>query len=192
LALNAPDTLRQKMAWSLSQIVSVGSRNSKSAQSFVRTEGHLAFYDMLIKNGLSNYKDLMREFSFSETMANWLSFEDNRSLQYNIDNDGLENYPDENFAREIMQLFSVGLYKLNMDGSIIHQASGNAEDTYTIDDIVSYSRAWTGFRRQNERGGAASGGENYGDTTLDPLYIDPDRRDCSQRMIFPRVLLETR
>ena len=104
LALNAPDTLRQKMAWSLSQIVSVGSRGSKSAHSFVRTEGHLAFYDMLIKNGFNNYKDLMREFSFSETMANWLSFEDNRSLQYNIDNDDLENYPDENFAREIMQV----------------------------------------------------------------------------------------
>ena len=76
-----------------------------------------------------------------------------------------------------LQLFSVGLYKLNMDGSIIHQASGNAEDTYTIDDIVSYSRAWTGFRSRNKRGGAATGAENFADTTLDPLYIDPDRRD---------------
>jgi hypothetical protein len=132
LALNAPDTLRQKMAWSLSQIVSVGVRNANEAHKFERTEAYLAFYDFFIKNGFGNYKDLMREFSFSEVMANWLSFLDNRSLQYNIDNDGFESYPDENFAREIMQLFSVGLFMLNMVGSVFHQANGNPEDTYCI------------------------------------------------------------
>lgn len=104
LALHAPDQLRQKMAWSLSQIVSVGLRQGRKAHDVEDTETYLAFYDMFVKNGFGNYRDLMREFSFSVIMANWLSFVDNRSLQYNLDKDGIENYPDENFAREILQV----------------------------------------------------------------------------------------
>ena len=66
---------------------------------------------------------------------------------------GKYNFPDENFAREIMQLFSIGLDKLNMDGSIVLDEEGKPEQTYSIADIVSYARAWTGFERESERGG---------------------------------------
>ena len=95
LALHAPDQLRQKMAWSLSQIVSVGLRDGRQVHDMEDTEAYLSFYDMFVKNGFGNYRDLMREFSFSVIMANWSSFEDNRSLQYNLDKGGTEHYPDE-------------------------------------------------------------------------------------------------
>ena len=98
LALNAKDQLRMKMAWSLSQIVSVGLSTSLKDSE---TEGWLAFYDILVKGGLSNYREMMREYSFSVIMGYWLSFEDNRSLQYNIDKDGLESYPDENYVLQL-------------------------------------------------------------------------------------------
>ncbi len=76
-----------------------------------------------------------------------------------------------------MQLFSIGLVKLNMDGSIVHQENGNAVDTYSIDSIVSYSRAWTGFVRLFERGGAATGNRFDNSRTLDPMTIDIAKRD---------------
>ena len=134
-------------------------------------------HNLLFSYYIHSYRDLMREYSFSAIMASWLSYEDNRSLQHNIEKSGFISYPDENYAREIMQLFSIGLHKLNMDGSIIYQENGNPEDSYSIDDIVSYSRAWTGFVERPERGGAATAKEGNGDTTLDPLYIDIAKRD---------------
>ena len=114
-------------------------------------------HNLLFSYYIHSYRDLMREYSFNAIMASWLSYEDNRSLQHNIEKSGFISYPDENYAREIMQLFSIGLHKLNMDGSIIYQENGNPEDSYSIDDIVSYSRAWTGFVERPERGGAATG-----------------------------------
>ena len=80
-----------------------------------------------------------------------------------------------------MQLFSVGLYKLNMDGSIVYQENGNPVDSYSIDDIVSYARAWTGFVEKPERGGPATSKEGSADTTLDPMRIDITKRD-----LFPK------
>lgn len=105
-----------------------------------------------------------------------MSFSDNRSLQYNIDNDDGEAYPDENFAREIMQLFSVGLYQLNMDGSIVYQDNGNAKDTYSIDDIVSYSRGWTGFIPRANRGGPSANARGSA-KSMDPMRINIYKRD---------------
>jgi uncharacterized protein (DUF1800 family) len=55
-----------------------------------------------------------------------------------------------------MQLFSIGLFKLNMDGSTVMDEEGKPEQTYNIADIVSYSRAWTGFERPSERGGRSN------------------------------------
>ena len=63
---------------------------------------------------------------------------------------------DENFAREIMQLFSMGLSQLNMDGSLKLDRYGNAMLSYTNDDIMSLSRAWTGFDLQQQRGNIES------------------------------------
>ena len=54
------------------------------------------------------------------------------------------SYPDENFAREIMQLFTIGLWELNDDGTLQMDASGDLIMTYTNDDILTLSRAWTG------------------------------------------------
>ena len=77
-----------------------------------------------------------------------------------------------------MQLFTIGLNKLNMDGSIIYQSNGSPEDTYSIDSIVSMARAWTGFQiTAYERGGAASSGSTFTKTSLDPMSINIDLRD---------------
>ena len=68
-----------------------------------------------------------------------------------------------------------------MDGSIIYQENGNPVDSYSIDDIVSYARAWTGFVEKPERGGAASSENGFQESKVDPMRIDIDKRD-----LFPK------
>ena len=74
-----------------------------------------------------------------------------------------------------MQLFSIGLYQLNDDGSRVLQ-DGQAVETYTIADIVSYARAWTGFLGASKRGGTSTS-DRHGDDSLDPMGITPEYRD---------------
>lgn len=85
------------MAWSLSQIVAVGLPGSGMV-FYEPTEPYLVFYDIFVRGAFGNYRDMMKEFSFSVIMASWLSFVDNKSLQYNKDVEGIENLPDENYV----------------------------------------------------------------------------------------------
>jgi hypothetical protein len=106
LALHGKDQLRQRVAFALSQIIAVGLITTGGSRvSLEKTEPFIELYDQFIRHGFGSYRDLMREFSFNVLMAEWLSFVDNKSLQWNILNGNGPTYPDENFAREIMQLF---------------------------------------------------------------------------------------
>jgi uncharacterized protein (DUF1800 family) len=78
-------------------------------------------------------------------MAEMLSFLDSRSASYVLQTEGRISRPDENYAREIMQLFSIGLNKLKIDGSTI-LSNGEPVATYQNSDIQTFARAWTGFR----------------------------------------------
>ena len=102
----------------------------------------------------------MREVSYSPLMAAYLTFLDNKAMAYS------GSYPDENYAREIMQLFSVGLWKLHRNGTYVLDAQGSPLVTYTTDDVVTLSRAWTGFTRQAARTNL----ENYYGNTLVSKY----------------------
>jgi cullin-associated NEDD8-dissociated protein 1 len=81
-----------------------------------------------------------------------LTYEGSKSQAYHQEKSGVGLSPDENFAREIMQLFSIGLFMLNPDGSRkIDPVSGQPIPTYTNEDIINFSRGWTNFkRRENE------------------------------------------
>ncbi len=78
-------------------------------------------------------------------MAEMLSFLESKSAAYVLRNEGRVSRPDENYAREIMQLFTIGLYSLNKNGKI-EKRKGEALATYDNSDIQTFARAWTGFR----------------------------------------------
>lgn len=82
-----------------------------------------------------------------------------------------------------MQLFSIGLYQLNPDGTQV-LVDGKPVETYTIDDIVQYSKAWTGFSGRYKRGGTSTS-DRHGDDSLDPMMINPLYRD-----LFPKSDLQ--
>jgi hypothetical protein len=127
IAMYGKDQLRQRIAWALSQVLVI----SLAQLGNQRTEAFHHYYDIFVRHAFGNYRDVLKEVSFSPMMGRYLSYLGSTSFQYQ----DLEIFPDENFAREIMQLFSIGLYKLNIDGTIVRDVNGQPIQTYTNDDI---------------------------------------------------------
>ncbi|CAK0869087.1 unnamed protein product [Prorocentrum cordatum] len=97
MALYASDQLRQRAAWALSQIMVTSSNGIGS--SFGQTEFWVTYYDIFVRNAFGNYRDVLREVTYSPVMGSYLSFKGSKSQ------DSSAAFPDENYAREIMQLF---------------------------------------------------------------------------------------
>lgn len=132
-ALTAPDQLRQRVAWALFQYIPV-------AQG--QPNGQLQYYNMLINNAFGTYGQLLREVTVQPMMGWYLNNETNRPPSPEC----LGCTPNENYARELMQLFSIGVVQLNSDGSVIRDASGKPRESYTQKDVEALARALTGWR----------------------------------------------
>jgi uncharacterized protein (DUF1800 family) len=139
------DQLRQRVAYALSQIVVVSNGETPLGR---RGEALGVYYDILAKNAFGNYRDLLGEISRSPAMGIYLSHQGNRKTDLVA-----ATNPDENFARELIQLFSIGLYELNLDGSFNRDgnvnsypdAGTNIIPTYTQDDITEMAKVMTGW-----------------------------------------------
>jgi uncharacterized protein (DUF1800 family) len=122
------------MAFALSQIL-VYSDAENSDQPM------RAYYqDVLIQNAFGNYRDLLEEVTYSPAMGEWLTYRGNRK-----GDPRKGRMPDENYAREVLQLFSIGLVELNMDGSPKLDAQGQQIETYSNADIEGLARVFTGL-----------------------------------------------
>ncbi len=134
--LNAPDTLRERVTLALSEIivVSIAGINA-NWKSF----GAAAFADLLQANAFGNFRALLQQVSTSVQMGAYLTFLGSRK------EDPVSGaLPDENYARESMQLFTIGLQQLNIDGSLT-LVDGKSADTYTLADITGLARVFTGW-----------------------------------------------
>ena len=171
VALDAPDQLRQRVAWALSQIFVVTPNQIDNAE--LLSEVFMNYYDIFVRNAFGNYRDVLKEVSYSPMMAEMLSFMESRSAAYVKRVEERVSRPDENYAREIMQLFTIGIFRLNQDGTLL-KVNKTEVPTYDNTDIQTFARAWTGFRRQYFR----SNFEGYSHTgnRMDPMPIDGARR----------------
>lgn len=153
--LTANDQLRQRMAFALSQIVVYSDEPNDNQR--VR-----AYYqDILIRNAFGNYRDILQEITYSPAMAEYLTYLNNRA------GDPVSGQmPDENYAREILQLFSIGVVELNLDGTPRLDAQGQQIETYTNDDIVGLAKVFTGMRY-----GPNGDGSRVADSDYTPLSI---------------------
>lgn len=137
-SMTSPDVLRWRVGLALSEIF-VTSRNS----SFKNNPYALSnYYDMLMNNAFGNYRTLLDNMTYHPAMGEFLTFLNNHATDIT---DGRQVYPDENYAREIMQLFSIGLYKLNIDGTEQKDASNKSIPTYDNNDIVGLAKVFTGL-----------------------------------------------
>ena len=135
-AVHAPDQLRQRMAYALSQVLVI----SDDADIGGHARGLASYYDMLSKHAFGNYRDLLLEMTLHPCMGSYLSHLNNPK---EIPEENI--HPDQNFAREIMQLFTIGLFELNDDGSRRKDSLGNDIPTYNNTQIAELAKVFTGL-----------------------------------------------
>ncbi len=139
-AITGPDQLRQRVAFALSELFVVSDQNGDIDGQPIATA---TYYDLLIDNAFGNYRNLLEQVTLSPVMGHYLSMFKNRKP------DPAENIrPDENYAREIMQLFSIGLVRLNADGSV-QMSGGQPVPTYNQDTIRGFAHVFTGWNWAN-------------------------------------------
>ena len=178
--LYAEDQLRQRVAFALSEIFVVSEYNGVLFDS---PESLANYYDILVKHAFSSYRQLLEEVTLSPAMGVYLSMLGNEKpdIARNI-------RPDENYAREVMQLFSVGLVELNIDGSEKLDGAGQVIPTYDQAVIKGFAHVFTGW--------------NFNGTTeetwyrwwqnfnlLDPMDAVTHYHDTEEKQVFTGVLL---
>jgi uncharacterized protein (DUF1800 family) len=155
-AVKADDQLRQRVAFALSEIFVVSFQEANLGGR-PRCVGD--YYDTLAANAFGNFRTLLEAVALHPAMGIYLSHFRNQKESGN-------RQPDENFAREIMQLFTIGLYQLNPDGSQKKGANGLPIETYTHADVVGLARVFTGWAA----GGPDKSGSRFMSTVKDPNW----------------------
>ncbi|NDV62013.1 DUF1800 domain-containing protein [Puniceicoccales bacterium CK1056] len=180
VATTAPDALRQRAAWALSQIFVLGEGGSTQTNA---AERFLVYYDIFVRHAFGNFRDILGEVTFNPSMGDYLTYLDNRK-----EDPVVGTFPDENYAREIMQLFTIGIWMLNQDGSLQRDANGNGIPTYDNNDIIEVAKIFTGLRKQyNGRSGIGDEGNieiKFGN------YVDPMRMQSSWHDFSAKTLLD--
>ena len=141
--MTQPDAARKRMALALSEIFVV-SLNGLSFNWRSHAAAH--YWDTLNRYAFGNYRDLLGAITLNVAMGYYLNTKGNKKA------DGRGSQPDENYAREVMQLFSIGLVQLNQDGTPKVDGSGNKIDTYGASDVSNLAQVFTGWdldMRQN-------------------------------------------
>ncbi len=130
------DLVRQRIAFTLTEIFVISVRSELEGYG----EGLASYYDIFAQNAFGNYRDILKAVSLHPCMGFFLSHLNNprSNPEENI-------HPDENYAREAMQLFSIGLYELNLDGTRKLDSFGQDIPTYGQDEIKEFAKIWTGL-----------------------------------------------
>jgi uncharacterized protein (DUF1800 family) len=138
-AVNGTDQLRQRLAFGLNEIWVVGENKVSDPT------GYTNYMNALTNDGLGNYYNVMRDVTVTSAMGHWLDMVNN-------DKPGTGQHANENYARELMQLFTLGLNQVNPDGTAVLDGSGNPIPTYTQDDVMALGRSFTGWTYPTQPG----------------------------------------
>lgn len=141
LPIISADQLRLRTTWALYNFIVFG----QSGFALDRVE----YFNALQANSLGNFKDLVRAVTLHAAMGNFLN-----------NNQNVANSPNENYARELMQLFTVGLVKLGQDGSILRDAQGKPIETYSQTDVIMATKALSGWEHSWVEGLPRTNGSN--------------------------------
>ena len=144
--LDAPDVLRQKVAHALSQMLVVSDADGSPLDGEVQAVAE--YNDTLLRHAFGRYEDLLRAVTRSPAMGAYLSHLRNSKTDWSYTNGVLGPSPlspDENYAREVMQLFSIGLVERNLDFSPVLGGDGQPQQTYDQALIGATARAFTGL-----------------------------------------------
>lgn len=139
-SIQAEDQLRQRVAFALSEILVVSSEDTLGEEQAALA----GYYDILVRNAFGNYRDLIEEVTLSPVMGEYLSMKGNQkpNPEENI-------RPDENYARELLQLFTIGLVELNPNGTPRLDKEGVPLPAYNQSHIEAFAHVFTGWQFAN-------------------------------------------
>jgi len=179
-AIFEKDQLRQRTAFALSELLVISlSDNPLKFQA----EGIAHYYDLLVKNSFGDFRTLLSEVSRNPAMGIYLSHQGNQKGDPETG-----RTPDENFARELMQLFAIGLYELNSDGS--YKTNNNLPNpAYSQEDVNNMARVLTGWTRNLkytngnfQRSGGTPGGYT------EPMECVADYHDQNEKKLLGQII----
>jgi uncharacterized protein (DUF1800 family) len=180
-AIKGPDQLRQRVAFALSQILVTSRRDANLSDfAFAMTD----YQDIFVRNAFGNYRDILGKVSFHPVMGRYLSHLGNQKARPEIN-----QYPDENYAREVMQLFTIGLWELNQNGMRKLNSSGQFIPTYTNGDITEMARVFTGFWLGGQEWG---NGNNIDEHFIVPMMLWADKHDFEEKQMLQSLTIPKR
>ncbi|NIV17172.1 MAG: DUF1800 family protein [Woeseiaceae bacterium] len=172
-SVNGPDQLRQRVAFALSEIMVVSQIGALQGQPF----GLASYYDMLAQNAFGNYRQLIEAVTLHPSMGVYLSMLGNEKP------DPVNNIrPDENYARELMQLFSIGLVELNQDGTQKLDQNNMPIPTYDQSIIEGFAHVFTGWTYANAPRFHPNFANQFRQIT--PMELWPDYHDTGAKKIL--------
>lgn len=158
--------LRRRVSWALSQIWVVSGRET------VQPSRMLPYLKILDKNAFGNYRDLLREMTLNPAMGNYLDMAISTRQS-----------PNENYAREILQLFSIGLYQLNQDGTVKTDAQGNPLSTYDQNVVNGFTKVFTGWSFCETTAVCPNRTVNSVNF-IDPLLLNQNNHDTTEKQLL--------
>jgi uncharacterized protein (DUF1800 family) len=171
------DQLRQRVTWALSQIFVVSAELGGLDKAGV---GLGDFYDRLSEHALGSYEALLADVSLHPVMAHFLSSLHNRRAP----DDDPNQKPDENYAREVMQLFSIGLWQLTADGREVLDGQGQPIPTYDNSDVEELARVFTGLKVAGKPIGAwVNTRDDFGRNLTFPVDFDESEHDSGAKSL---------
>ena len=182
--LVADDQLRQRMAYALSQIFVVNNEAGTVIGDNALTQA--TYYDALLSGAFGNFRDALDHVTYSPTMGFYLSHLNNRKS-----NPETNRFPDENFAREVMQLFTIGLWRLNSDGTHELNDEGQSMPTYDNTVITEMAKIFTGMSHGRSLGAPATSFYNVanGNDYQHPLVVWDEEHELGEKILFNGVTI---
>jgi uncharacterized protein (DUF1800 family) len=170
-SLTAPDQLRQRVAFALSEmfVISTNAENSRAITPY---------QNVLLNDAFGNFSTVMKDVTLAPGMGIYLNM-------LNSAKPPAGQIANENYARELMQLFSIGLYALNQDGTLQLDSTGNTIPTYTQAQVQAFARAYTGWTYATATGGAPTKFPNSPANYDSPMAAV----ETSHDMTGPKLLL---
>lgn len=135
--MTSPDGLRKRVALALSEICVV---SLTGVDITWRCHAMAWYWDQLVNNAFGNYRSILEDVTLNAAMGYYLNTRGNQK-----ENAATGRQPDENYAREVMQLMSIGLVELNPDGTAKKDGAGKPIDSYTMSDVTNLARVFTGY-----------------------------------------------
>ncbi|MEO8072792.1 MAG: DUF1800 domain-containing protein [Acidobacteriota bacterium] len=159
--------LKHRVAWALTELWVVSGFDVSQASWMV------SYHQQLSKNAFGNYRDLMYDVTLNPTMGDFLDMV--RSTR---------SSPNENYAREILQLFTIGLFMLNQDGTLQLDANGNPIPTYTQDTVNNFTEVFTGWTRCEVTGATCPNRTVGAPNFKDPMILNQSNHDVTSKTLL--------